>query len=143
MPVFTVSTDPGQLDFGYIHHFLSRQSYWARGISSDTLRKAMQHSLCFGGYYQGRQVAFARVVTDYATFAYVRDVFVDPAMRRRGFGKKLLHAIVQHADMQSLTMLLHTNDAQGFYRQFGFYQPAMPQRQMLRSAHKNSIARIA
>lgn len=132
MDNFTVSTDLQQLDFVFIHRFLSEQSYWAKGMRATTLRKALSHSLCFGGFLDGKQVAFARVVTDYATFAYLRDVFVDSAQQGKGYGKVLLEHILQHPDLAGVTLLLHTNNAHGFYEKFGFFKPAMPERQMLR-----------
>lgn len=130
---YQICTDLQQMDFAFIHQFLSEQSYWAKGMSADTLRRALQHSLCFGGFVDGRQVAFARVVSDFATFSYLRDVFVDKKYQGRGYGKGLLEAIVQHPGLRGTTLLLHTNDAHPFYEKLGFYRPARPERQMLRS----------
>lgn len=132
MSSLTIITDPKQLDFSFIHRYLAEQSYWAKGMRATTLRKALAHSLCFGGFVGQRQIAFARVVTDYATFAYLRDVFVDKSYQGRGYGKILLQNILQHPDLSGVTLLLHTNDAHGFYEKFGFIKPAMPERQMLK-----------
>lgn len=132
MSSLTVSTNLKELDFVFIHRFLSEQSYWAKGMRATTLRKALSHSLCFGGFVDGKQIAFARVVTDFATFAYLRDVFVDRAHQGRGHGKVLMQTILQHPDLHGVTLLLHTNDAHRFYEKFGFIKPAMPERQMLK-----------
>lgn len=132
MSSLIISTDPKKLDLAFIHRYLSEQSYWAKGMQATTLRKALTNSLCFAGFFDGKQVAFARVVTDFATFAYLRDVFVDTPYQRRGFGKHLMQTILQHPDLAGVTLLLHTNDAHDFYQKFGFFKPAMPERQMLR-----------
>ncbi|MBI3229649.1 MAG: GNAT family N-acetyltransferase [Burkholderiales bacterium] len=132
MSSLTISTNPKQLDHVFIHRYLSEQSYWAKGMRATTLRKALANSLCFGGFLDGQQIAFARVVTDFATFAYLRDVFVDTPYQRRGYGKTLMQAILQHPELAGVTLLLHTNDAHDFYEKFGFFKPAMPERQMLR-----------
>lgn len=132
MSSLTISTDPKQLDFVFIHRYLSEQSYWARGVRATTLRRALTNSLCFGGFLDDKQVAFARVVSDFATFAYLRDVFVDNPWQGRGYGRTLMQSILAHPDLQGVTLVLHTNDAHGFYEKFGFFKPTMPQRQMLR-----------
>jgi GNAT superfamily N-acetyltransferase len=132
MPSLIITTDPKKLDLAFIHRYLSEQSYWAKGMRATTLRRALANSLCFAGMLDGKQVAFARVVTDFATFAYLRDVFVDTPFQRRGYGKVLMQSILQHPELAGVTLLLHTNDAHPFYEKFGFFKPAMPERQMLR-----------
>ena len=126
----TVSTDPALLDLDVIHGFLSR-SYWAAGIPRELVDRALRHSLCFGAFADGRQVGFARVISDYATYAYVSDVFALESHRGRGVGKHLMAAIVAHPDLQGLRRWsLATRDAHGLYRQFGFTEPRHPERQM-------------
>jgi GNAT superfamily N-acetyltransferase len=127
-----VSTDPSRLDLDVIHGFLS-QSYWARGISRGVVERSIAHSLCFGAYRQARQVGFARVISDRATYAYVADVFVLPSERGRGVGKRLMAAVTTHPDLQDLRRwTLFTRDAHGLYRQYGFRSPRYPERLMER-----------
>ena len=125
-----ISTDPDRLDIEVIHGFL-RQSYWAEGRPRSVVERSIRNSLCFGVYHAGRQIAFARVLTDRAVFAYLMDVFVVPAFRGRGVSKALMRAILQHPDLQSLrTFLLGTRDAHGLYAQFGFQPLSAPERWM-------------
>lgn len=129
----TVSTDKSRLDTELIHAFLSR-SYWAEGRSFETVAAAIQGSLCFGVYEGENQVGFARVVTDYATFAYLADVFVVKTHRGRGLGKLLLEAVLRHPELQSCSWALFTLDAHALYVQFGFERPAEPGRLMRRKS---------
>ncbi|MGY4534984.1 GNAT superfamily N-acetyltransferase [Pseudomonas sp. TE3786] len=123
-----ISTDNNELDVPLIHQFLSEQSYWAKGIPRATVDKSIAHSLCFGGYINGRQVAFARVVSDYATFANLVDVFVLPVERGKGYSKALMAAVFAHPELQGLRrFMLATSDAHSLYAQFGFTAPANPQ----------------
>ncbi len=92
MDTLRITTDPAALDVALIHRFLSEQSTWARGIPLATVQRALAHSLCFGGFVDGAQVAFARVISDRATFANLVDVFVLPAFRGRGYSKQLVQA---------------------------------------------------
>ena len=125
-----VSTDPARLDVDVIHGFLTR-SYWAAGISRELVERSIRGSLCFGAYQEGRQVGFARVISDHATYAYVSDVFVLPTHRGHGVGKRLMAAIMAHPDLQGLRRwTLATRDAHALYRQFGFGGPRHPDRQM-------------
>ena len=125
-----ISTDPSRLDLEVIHGFLSA-SYWAAGIPRDVVERALSHSLCFGAYERGRQVGFARVISDRATYAYVSDVFVLESHRGRGVGKRLMAAIMAHPDLQDLRRwTLFTRDAHGLYRQYGFGEPRHPDRLM-------------
>ncbi len=133
MSDFSISTDPAELDVPAIHHFLSTQSSWAIGMPLPTLQRAIDHSLCFGGFVDGRQVAFARVVTDYATFANLVDVYVLPECRGRGFSKRLMAAVFAHPGLQGLRRFtLATGDAHGLYAQYGFTAPLRPQSLMER-----------
>lgn len=127
---FEISTDPARLDIGLIHEFL-RHSYWAEGRRRSVVDRAIRNSLCFGVYVDGRQVAFARVVSDRAVFAYLMDVFVIPEFRGRGISKALMQAILDHPELQNLrSFLLATRDAQGLYAQFGFRPIGEPERWM-------------
>ncbi|KRG37382.1 GNAT family acetyltransferase [Stenotrophomonas panacihumi] len=127
-----VSTDKGELDLPLVHHFLSTEAYWSRGIPRDTVARAIAGSLCFGGYVEGAgQVAFARVVSDFATFAYLADVFVLPAHRGQGYSKQLMDAVFAHPQLQGLRrFMLATWDAHGLYARYGFTAPARPDRLM-------------
>lgn len=130
-----LSTDPARLDRTLIHEFLSGESYWATGVPRAVIERAIEHSLCFGVYREGTQVAFARVVTDRATFAYLADVFVQPANRGAGIGKWMLGAILRHPDLQGLRrFILATRDAHGLYARFGFTPLANPARLLERFA---------
>ena len=127
-PALEISTDPARLEIGFIHDFL-RTSYWAQDIPRELVERSLEHSLCFGAYHAdtGRQVGFARAVTDRATFAYVADVFVAPEHRGRGISKRLMQAILDHPELQGLRrFLLATKDAHGLYAQFGFRPLASP-----------------
>ncbi len=130
---FRISTDPAELDRDAIHDMMANQSTWARGIPRETQDRAIDHSLCFGGFLGKEQVAFARVVTDYATFANLVDVFVRPAHRGKGYSKALVAAVIAHPRLQGLRRFtLNTNDAHGLYAQFGFEPVAHPERMMER-----------
>jgi GNAT superfamily N-acetyltransferase len=129
---YTISTDPALLDVGLIHDFLSRRSYWAQEIPFDLVQRSIEHSLCFGLHASGGQVGFARVVTDYAVFAYLGDVFVVEAHRGRGLGTWLVETVVTCPELQGLRRWdLATNDAHELYRRFGFVE-ANPARSMER-----------
>lgn len=129
--MYTISTDKSRLDVAMIHRFLSEQSYWARNIPLDVVRRAIENSLCFGAFHGHEQVGFARVVTDYAIFGYVGDVFVLPEHRGRGVSKLLMRAIREHPSLQGLRRWhLLTDDAHRLYEQFGFHSLEQPQRHM-------------
>ena len=118
-----IDTDRMRLDFRVIHGFLT-QSHWASGIPMAMVERAVAGSLPFGLYRDGRQVGFARVVTDGATFAYLADVFVLPEERRKGLGRWLVESILGHPGLQGLRRwLLGTRDAQGLYGKVGFAVP--------------------
>ena len=128
----TISTDPTRLDLDVIHGFL-KTAYWCEGLPREVSERAIRHSLCFGLYDAGRQVGFARVITDRATYAYLADVFVLESHRGRGLSKRLMQAIVAHPDLQGLRRWsLLTRDAHGLYAQFGFRQLSQPERHMER-----------
>lgn len=124
-------TDIARLDREMVFRYLSEESYWARGIPRDIFERSLAGSLCFGVYRDGKQVAFARMITDKATFAYLADVFVRPDARGQGVGKALMAFIGQHPDLQHLRrMMLATADAHELYRQFGFTALSKPERLM-------------
>jgi len=127
---FVVTTDRAQLSEELIHEFLS-QSYWAEGIPRETVARSMRNSLCFGLFEGSRQIGFARVITDYATFAYLADVFILAGYRGRGLGKFLMECVVKHPELQGLRRwVLATRDAHSLYRKFGFTPLAHPDRFM-------------
>jgi GNAT superfamily N-acetyltransferase len=134
-PEFFISTDPSLLDMAVIHGFL-RTSYWAKDIPITIIERAIKHSLCFGVYENHPeigpvQVGFARVISDYATFAYLCDVFIISDYRGRALSKALVEEIVEHPDLQSLRRwMLVTLDAHGLYEQFGFQKAVHPERHM-------------
>jgi len=118
---YRISTDPGELDLTVIHKYLSEESYWAEGIPLETVEKALSNSLCFGLYKSNKQIGFARLVTDKATFAYLADVFVLEEYRGQGLSKWLMEVIQSHPELQGLRRwMLMTRDAQGLYEQFGW-----------------------
>lgn len=122
-----ISTERSRLDFEFVHGYLAK-TYWSTGLPAEILKRAIKNSLCFGAYSEGRQVGFARVISDYATFAYLCDVFVDPSCTRRGIGKKLMTAIMAHSSLQGLRRFsLATRDAHGLYESFGFQSPQKPE----------------
>lgn len=135
MSDLVISTDRALLDVGLVHRFLSTSTYWAQGRSLDEVERTIEHSLCFGAYASGAQVAFGRVVTDYTVVGYVSDLFVLPEWRGRGVGKRLVQAIVEHPDLRALpVMLLRTKDAHALYGPFGFVSPRDPGELMARYA---------
>lgn len=118
---WTLSSDSTRLDFEYVHAFLRDQSYWARGIDAPRLRRAMQHSVCFGLYRGDRQCGFCRGVTDTGRIAYLADVFIDPEHRGRGWGRRLVEFALAHPSLVGVEkVLLGTRDAHALYRGFGF-----------------------
>ena len=126
-----ISDDPARLNRELIHRFLSERSYWAQGVPAETVNRSLDHSLCFGVYQAGQQVGFARVVTDFATFAWLADVFVVEDKHGQGIGKKLVAAVVAHPRLQDLRrFMLGTRDAFGLYARFGFEPLAHPERFM-------------
>jgi GNAT superfamily N-acetyltransferase len=120
MSDLVISTERARLDVDAIHRVLA-QTYWATGISRERVEKSLDESLCFGLFAGEKQIGFARVVTDRATFAYLCDVYVLDEFRGRGLGKRLLAAVREHPDLRDLRrFVLWTRDAHGLYEQFGF-----------------------
>ncbi len=128
---YLVSDDPARVDINAVHAFLSR-SYWAEGIPHETVARSVKNSLCFGVYTTaGAQVGLARVVSDYATFAWLADVYVLDAHRGRGLAKALMRAVTSHPKLQGLRRFqLVTRDAHSLYASFGFAPLALPVRHM-------------
>jgi GNAT superfamily N-acetyltransferase len=134
---FVISTDRDRLDLDVIHGFLTN-CYWAKGIPREIVMRSIAQSLCFGIYEDSAQVGFARVVSDFATVAYLGDVFVLESHRGRGLSKWLMECIVQHAALQNLRRwILLTRDAHGLYSQFGFTPVKVPERYM--ELHRPSV----
>jgi len=128
---FSISTDRSLLDFDIIYKYLSEDSYWARGISAERLKGAIENSMCFGVYKHNKQAGLARVITDGATFAYICDVFILAGFKGLGLSKWLIQSIVEHPDLQGLRRWsLATADAHGLYKQFGFTQLSRPENWM-------------
>lgn len=135
---FLVSTDKEKLDLRTIHDWLSNSSYWAQGRPLATVVKSIEQSLCFGVYTENHQVGFARVVTDYATFAWLCDVFVLETHRGFGLGKWLIECVVAHSQLQDLTLfMLATSDAHELYRRHGGFEVLdTPEKWMVRQLHR-------
>jgi len=130
---FLISTDPSRLNFDVIHGFLTN-CYWSKGIPREVVARSIEHSLCFGVYDgSGAQLGFARVVSDFATVAYLGDVFILESHRGRGLSKLLMECITQHPALQGLRRwILLTRDAHGLYKKFGFTPVKAPDRYMER-----------
>lgn len=130
---YAITTDRARLDVDMIHRWLSNESYWASGRSREVVQRSIDNALCFGIYKQNEQVGFARIVTDYATFAWVADVFVLEAQRGRGLSKWLMEVILAHPQLQGFRRwVLSTKDAHGLYERFGFIKLHRPERWMER-----------
>lgn len=128
---YTISTDKSLLDVSMIFNYLSKESYWAKGISENVVRRSIEHSLCFGVYIENKQVGFARIISDFATYAYLADVFLLQDYRGKGLSKRLMETIVDHQDLQGLRRwALATADAHGLYARYGFTPIAKPERWM-------------
>jgi GNAT superfamily N-acetyltransferase len=116
-----ISNKIEEFDFTAIHQYLCHESYWAKGIAMETVRKSFENSLCFGGFIGDKQIAFGRVVTDLATFGYIRDVVVLPDYRGQGYGKVMVEAILHRLEEEGVpAMMLGTADAHSLYDKYGF-----------------------
>jgi N-acetylglutamate synthase-like GNAT family acetyltransferase len=130
---YTISTDRARLDVGLIYNFISTQSYWGIGRSLEAVQKSIANSLCFGVYSGNKMIGFARVVTDYATFAWVADVFIVNEYRGKGISKWLMETILSHPELKGFRRwVLATKDAHELYRKFGFRELNKPERWMER-----------
>jgi GNAT superfamily N-acetyltransferase len=128
---YAISTDKSLLDVHAIHDYLSNQSYWAKGRLLESVLCTIEHSICFGLYHANKQIGFARVITDQATFAYLADVYVLETHRGRGLSKWMMDYIMNYPKLQNLRrFLLATRDAHTLYEQFGFKPLSKPERWM-------------
>jgi GNAT superfamily N-acetyltransferase len=129
---YLISTDKTKLDLDVIHGYLV-DCYWAKGISRDILARSLEYSLCFGIYLGEEQVGFSRVITDYATFMYLADVFILEQHRGKGLSVAMMDMIVNYPDLQGIrTWTLLTKDAHDLYRKFAFENHTDPTRFMIR-----------
>ena len=121
---YYINADKTTIDFAFTHEFVSQETWWGKGRSVEKMRLAIEHSMCFGLYERtnglARQIGFARVVTDYSTFAYIADVFVIPEQRGKGFGKWLVEAIVNHPQLCELRRVILFTRTPKFYQPLGF-----------------------
>lgn len=129
---YHISTNKTRLDLDAIYRFLSEIAYWSHGIPRELFLTSVENSRCYGAYTaDGTQAAFARVITDYATFGYIADVFVLPEHRGRGVSKQLVAAITEDPELKEVRRLsLITDHAHELYRQFGFDEIADAPRRM-------------
>lgn len=129
---FTISDDKNKLDIVSIHDFLTNRSYWAKGRSLEIVKCSIENSLCFGMYdTTDKMIGFARVLTDYAIFAYIMDVFILEDYRNRGLGKQLMEYIMKYPGLQELKrIMLATKDAHGLYEKYGFEVSKNPETMM-------------
>ena len=128
---YCISTEKKKIDTRLVHEYLSQHSYWSLGISLPVVIKSIENSLCFGVYKNEKQIGFARIISDFATYAYLADVFVLPPERGKGLSKWLMKVILDHPELQGLRrFVLATRDAHGLYEQFGFKIYANPDRLM-------------
>jgi GNAT superfamily N-acetyltransferase len=132
---FRISTNKDELDIPLIHHFLSEESYWKKGVPFETVRKSLMHSMCFGGFIGTAQIAFGRVITDCADFGYIRDIFVLKEHRGKGYGKLIVQEMLSHPELRGVNFMLGTEDAHSLYQQFGFTAVPNPERLMRRLAN--------
>lgn len=124
---YQISTDKSKLNLEVIHKFLSEEAYWSKNIPFEIVKKSIENSFCFGVYYNNEQIGFARLITDYATYAYLADVFILHKHRGKGLSKMLMSEIINHPELQYLRRIsLATSDAHGLYEQFGFKPPSKP-----------------
>ncbi len=129
-----LSSDPARMDIDAIHRYLSEESYWARGIPREIVARSIAHSHCFGVFDGKRQVAFARVVSDRATYAYLCDVYVLEQYRGGGLARWLMETVDSHPDLQGLRRWgLVTQDAHGLYVPHGYVALSRPERHMERT----------
>ena len=128
---YCISTEKARLDIKAIHHFLSTKAYWSLNIPLSRVEEAVAHSLNFGLYLKEQQIGYARVISDFASVAYLGDVYVLPDFRGQGLSKWLMQTIMEYPDLQGLRRwILSTADAHGLYKQFGWKSVTYPERWM-------------
>jgi GNAT superfamily N-acetyltransferase len=134
---YSISTDPAKLDIGSIHDFLAN-SYWAKNIPLDVLKKSIGNCLNYGVFTENAQIGYARVLTDYSTFAYLADVFIIEEHRGKGLSKWLMECILAHPELKNIrTWMLKTHEAHGLYEKYGFSAPEKPETIMEKRVVKN------
>lgn len=125
---YSISTDRDRLDVTVIHDFLCHQSHWGRGIPIEVVQRSIDHSLNFGLYHHDRQIGYARLITDYATIAYLGDVFVLPEYRGRGLSVWLMETVMSYPELQGLRRwVLLTSDAHSLYEKTGWKRVPKPE----------------
>jgi N-acetylglutamate synthase-like GNAT family acetyltransferase len=130
MPSIIISTNKELLDVKFINDFIST-SHWAKGRSLETMQTCIDNSLNFGVYLDGKQIGYARLVTDYCIFAYLMDVFIDEKHRGKGYSKQLMQYMMEHESVKDVKVWrLATTDAHGLYAQFGFTPLSHPEKIM-------------
>lgn len=133
-----ISDDRSELDREMIFNFLNKEARWCKGIPQEIVERSIDNSLCIGTYYNSKQIGFGRVVTDYATFGNVVDIFVLPEHRNKGVSKLIMRAIVEHPKLQGLRRVtLATSDKQGLYAQFGF--TPLPRPEIFMERHNPNV----
>jgi len=137
---FYISTNNALLDIKAIHHFLSEESYWAKGISYQLVEKSITNSFCFGVYYKSKTIGLARLITDKTAFAYLCDVYIDKDYRGQGLAKWLLQTVHNHPDLQGLRRwLLMTRDANNLYANFGWEPICEDQSKRMMQLHHPNV----
>lgn len=130
---FVISTDKSRLDIAAMHDFLSKEAYWSLNVPIAIIAKTVENALNFGLYEGEKQIGYAKIISDYATIAYLGDVYVLPEYRGRGLSKWLMETVHSHPQLQGLRRwILLTGDAHGLYRQFGWTDIAAPEKWMER-----------
>ncbi|MBL7930902.1 MAG: GNAT family N-acetyltransferase [Bacteroidia bacterium] len=128
---YLFSVDKQKLQLDAIHHYLSVESYWAQNIPIELVKKTIEGSVCFGVFHNGKQIGFARVITDHASFGYLADVYILEQHRKQGLSKELMKFIMTYPDFEKFRrFMLATRDAHGLYKQFGFRSLNEPDRFM-------------
>ncbi|MDR2205484.1 MAG: GNAT family N-acetyltransferase [Flavobacteriaceae bacterium] len=141
---YLITTDTSKMDVDTIHQYLSEESYWAKNIPLNVVKRFMQHSFCFAVIFNEKQIGFARLITDYTTFAYLADVFILPEFRGKGLSKKLLKFIHANPELQGLRRwILATRDAHELYEQFGWIKFTDEQTQRFMQKHNPDVYEIA
>ena len=124
---YRISTNKDEMDIKSIHSYLT-SCYWSRGVSENIIQLAIDNSLCFGVFQQKEQVGFARLITDYATFAYLADVYILEKHKGKGLSKWMLKEIMEYPQLQGLRrIVLATRDAHSLYEKFGFKELSSPE----------------
>ncbi len=137
---FVISTDPSRLDLRWIHGYLTNEAYWAKGIQFEVFLKSVTNSRCYGVYHGSAQVGFGRVISDFATLAYLADVFIAEKYRGQGLGKWLVGSIMTDPELRNLRRwMLLTLDAHGLYEQYGFESVIHPENVMEKVFKEKSV----